>query len=219
MRGRRVFGSPNGFVITRLHARYGKEDVQDDLVFQVAPPIVGGRERMGVASSPGTAAPKLEEGAVASSYNNFQARYAMRHAWTGEITCEHPVRGIWGGPPGGGSAPLSKAATNLAFAARGNVSLTAMVPAGIPELGIAGRGKSVYNDEPAPPVPSDPLWLNKPSAKAALPTTPSSAPASTNSNAKGSGCSVVSTHSMPLWWSLVLVALLWRRKRSWQLGA
>ena len=31
------------FVLTRLHARYGK-DITNDLVFKAAPPIVGGRE-------------------------------------------------------------------------------------------------------------------------------------------------------------------------------
>ncbi|MBA3454453.1 MAG: hypothetical protein H0T42_15285 [Deltaproteobacteria bacterium] len=31
------------FVLTRLHARYGK-DITNDLEFKAAPPIVGGRE-------------------------------------------------------------------------------------------------------------------------------------------------------------------------------
>jgi hypothetical protein len=33
-----------GFVVTRLHLRYGKEGLGEDLVFRQAPPIVGGRE-------------------------------------------------------------------------------------------------------------------------------------------------------------------------------
>ena len=49
--------------------------------------------------------------------NNFQARYVIRHAWTGAITCEHPQRGIWGGPPGGGEPPIRPAA-QIAFAPR-----------------------------------------------------------------------------------------------------
>ena len=37
-------GGYYGFVLTRLHARYGKEGAPNDLVFKAAPPIVGGRE-------------------------------------------------------------------------------------------------------------------------------------------------------------------------------
>ncbi len=60
------------FVLTRLHARYGKE-LKNDLVFEQARPIVGGRESVGIAG-------KLEEGAQLSDVNNFQARYASRSA-------------------------------------------------------------------------------------------------------------------------------------------
>ncbi|MCA9687416.1 MAG: DUF2330 domain-containing protein, partial [Myxococcales bacterium] len=37
---------PNEFVLTRLHARYNKDSLGEDLVFQAAPAIVGGREFM-----------------------------------------------------------------------------------------------------------------------------------------------------------------------------
>ncbi|HWO19936.1 MAG TPA: hypothetical protein VNO30_14215 [Kofleriaceae bacterium] len=41
-------GWGNDLVLTRLHARYGKDikDIKDDLVFKAAPPIVGGREHV-----------------------------------------------------------------------------------------------------------------------------------------------------------------------------
>src|SRR6185436_1640105 len=84
-----------GFVLTRLHARYGKDGVPNDLVFKTARPIIGGRE---VRSETG----KLEERATESDYNNFQGRYAIRHEWTGPIACEKPIRGRWGGPPPSG---------------------------------------------------------------------------------------------------------------------
>jgi len=43
-------------VLTRLHARYGKTDVPDDLQFQKATPIVGGREYVdGGLASPANA--------------------------------------------------------------------------------------------------------------------------------------------------------------------
>jgi hypothetical protein len=115
------------FVLTRLHARYGR-DIKDDLVFSAAPPIVGGREFV-------RAGGKLEEGAQPSSVNNFQGRYAIRHRWTGPIACANPRRGVWGGPPnGGGQAP--QAALNLAFAPRTSVQLAASIEGDVPEIGL-----------------------------------------------------------------------------------
>jgi hypothetical protein len=124
-------GQMNGFVLTRLHARYGKESLGEDLVFRAAPPIVGGREFM---QSDG----KLEKGARADAYNNFQGRYAIRHPWTGAITCENPRRGVWGAPPGSGygAPPPAQAALDLAFAQRGQLKLASLVRQDVPELGV-----------------------------------------------------------------------------------
>jgi hypothetical protein len=116
-------------VLTRLHARYGK-DLTNDLEFKAAPPIVGGREHVVDARRH-----KLEEGAQPSSVNNFQGRYAIRHPWTGPIKCSNPVRNRWGGPPGGGREPI-EAALDLAFAPRGGVELAREVRQDVPELGI-----------------------------------------------------------------------------------
>ncbi|MCB9562382.1 MAG: DUF2330 domain-containing protein [Kofleriaceae bacterium] len=119
------------YVLTRLHARYGKDDVKDDLVFKAAPPVVGGREQWG-----GPDGKRLEEGATPSDYDNFQGRYIIRHAWTGPVECEHPIRGRWGGPPGGADIAMPMAATNLAFAPRGKVQLPMMVAQDVPELQV-----------------------------------------------------------------------------------
>jgi uncharacterized protein (TIGR03382 family) len=133
-RGRRPGG---GMVLTRLHARYGREDVPDDLVFQIAPPIVGGREHV-IDAQTG----QLEEGAREDRLNNFQGRYAIRHAWTGPIECDNPRRGRWGGPPRGEryAGPVAPAGAELAFAPRGGVQLARMVTRDIPELGIKAAG-------------------------------------------------------------------------------
>jgi hypothetical protein len=101
-----------GFVLTRLHLRYGKEGLGEDLVFRQAQPIVGGREFL-------TDGKQLETGAVESQVNNFQARYSIRHPWTGPVSCANPRRGIWGGPPAGKSSKGIEAAQKLAFAKRG----------------------------------------------------------------------------------------------------
>ena len=124
---------PNGaqtydFVLTRLHARYGKE-ITNDLQFKAAPPIVGGREIISGG--------KLETGSRADSYNNFQGRYAIRHAWQGPILCAVPIRGRWGGPPSGQAPSGTQPATKLAFAKRGTVDLPAEIAENVPELGLA----------------------------------------------------------------------------------
>src|SRR5262249_48903432 len=56
------------FVLTRLHARYDKTSLGEDLVFKAAPPIVGGREFL-------TDGKALEQGSRPDSLNNFQGRY------------------------------------------------------------------------------------------------------------------------------------------------
>ncbi len=115
---RRFFGGASSWVLTRLHARYEKSTLGDDLVFRAAPPIVGGREMVAFGAP-------LERTATPSASNNFQARYAIRHAWPGAIACEHPVRGVWGGPPAGHAADMGSqtlSATKLAFSERGGAS-------------------------------------------------------------------------------------------------
>jgi hypothetical protein len=106
---------PGEFVLTRLHARYDQSSLGEDLVFQAAPAIVGGREFMQHDG-------QLERGAVLEpgGWNNFQARYIIRHEWTGPIECENPQRGIWGGPwPGlAGASSQPTVARDLAFVER-----------------------------------------------------------------------------------------------------
>jgi hypothetical protein len=105
---------PSEFVLTRLHARYDATSLGEDLVFEAAPAIVGGREFMQTEG-------QLERGAVEEpgGYNNFQARYIIRHGWTGEMKCEAPQRGIWGGPwPDAQGSTRPAVAQDLAFVAR-----------------------------------------------------------------------------------------------------
>jgi MYXO-CTERM domain-containing protein len=107
---------PGEFVLTRLHARYDASSLGEDLVFEAAPAIVGGREFMKEDG-------QLERGAVEepNGYNNFQARYIIRHPWEGPIECESPQRNLWGGPwPELQNAPSQPAvAQDLAFVPRG----------------------------------------------------------------------------------------------------
>jgi uncharacterized protein (TIGR03382 family) len=108
---------PNEFVLTRLHARYDQSSLGEDLVFQAAPAIVGGREFLQQDG-------QLERGAIEdpNGYNNFQARYIIRHEWTGPIECAEPRRGVWGGPwPDVQGSSRPAVARDLAFVERGAV--------------------------------------------------------------------------------------------------
>jgi MYXO-CTERM domain-containing protein len=132
----------NSFVLTRLHARYGKDALGEDLVFRVAPPIVGGREFMQSNGKLETGATQLPEGQI----SNFQGRYAIRHPWTGPIKCSNPRRGVWGGPPSGVSDNGGpQVAQNLAFAPRGTLQLASYVQHDVPEIGLQAAV-----DEPRP---------------------------------------------------------------------
>jgi MYXO-CTERM domain-containing protein len=123
-------GYAGGLVLTRLHARYGKEGAPNDLVFRKAKAIVGGREQRNESGQLEQRAHSEEGG-----YNNFQGRYAIRHAWTGPITCQNPRRGIWGGPPDGNDPP-DQVATNTAFVERGKVQLPNLVAQDVPEIDV-----------------------------------------------------------------------------------
>jgi len=111
-------GIENDFVLTRMHARYGKADMKDDLRFRVAKPVTGGRETYSKAG--------IEYGATPSEQNFFQGRYAIRHWWAGPIACKNPQRGVWGGPPDGGYQQTI-AASKIAFAPRGRMQLGSVI--------------------------------------------------------------------------------------------
>ncbi len=133
-------GWGSGWTLTRLHARYGKAGLADDLVFRKAPSIVGGREVYD--------GKRLETGAKPDQgANNFQGRYIMRNRWSGPITCATPVFGRWGGPPDDEQA-VTRARTSLSpnssdvteEAAKQSVlaqrSLASLVAQDVPELGV-----------------------------------------------------------------------------------
>ena len=138
--------SQNDFVLTRLHARYGKT-ITDDLRFKQVDPIAGGREHLKAATANNPE--QLEEGAQSSSVNNFQGRYAIRHGWTGPVACEAPRRHRWGGPPAdvqrqpGFIATGVKPAVDLAFAPRNSVDLPTAVRRDVPEIDLKMAASAV----------------------------------------------------------------------------
>jgi hypothetical protein len=122
-------GTQTDVVLTRLHTRYDASTLGDDLVFKAGEPMVGGREFVTETGASGT--PTLEKGARKDSQNNFQARYVIRHAWTGKIECDAPHRGVWGGNPNGLGKPTPTPATDLAGAPRKTVTLASHVLSGL----------------------------------------------------------------------------------------
>lgn len=120
----------NGYTLTRLHARYGKE-VRDDLAFRSVEPIAGGR---GLPDAHGEMSAKVTNEGV----NNFQGRYVILHPWQGQVACEAPHRGTWGGPSASQqlAAPATLAATNLAFVPRGKAELASLLAKDVPEIGL-----------------------------------------------------------------------------------
>jgi hypothetical protein len=126
-----------GMTVTRMHTRYNAQSLTEDLVFREAGAVVGGREHV---VNPQTQA--LEMGAQPAQYggNNFQARYAVRHPWTGPIRCQNPRRGVWGGPPAGQSQQPVRPALELATRQGAPIELPRVVRTAVPELGISGRG-------------------------------------------------------------------------------
>ncbi len=145
--GADVLGAPTyGWVLTRLHARYDKSDIGEDLVFEAAPPVLGGNEHRNSDGS-------LKKGASPGGANMFQGRYVIRHEWTGAVDCDDPQYGTWGGPNGAespttGAAP-SPNTRGKAPAFEGEaeeLELAALVKEPVPEAGIVPS----QTDDPAP---------------------------------------------------------------------
>ena len=180
-----------GYVLTRLHARYGK-DIKDDLVFKAAQPIVGGRE---IKNATG----QLDNEAKPASQNNFQGRYAIRYPWTGPITCDKPQRGLWGGPPAGQTGQAPQAATGLAFAPRGQVQLAQALAK--PDQAKFGGGAFSGSAAAAPEGP------------AAGSAAPAPAPAA-KTKKTGCGCETSDGNGFGAFALIAGTILLLRRRRS-----
>ena len=85
------------WVLTRLHTRYSKETLSEDLIFREAKPVDGrARELERHQRRRGRAGEPTADGGV----NNFQGRYIIRHYWDKPVACKDPHYDQWGGPPG-----------------------------------------------------------------------------------------------------------------------
>ena len=99
-------------------------------------------------------------------------------------------------------------AQDLAFAARGNIKLASVVPAGIPELDVAASGSSIYGDD------SKAVAVDTPDRPTSHPNTDSSASSGEGGESqKKDGCSLASGSGGQFWLGLLLLGLFWRRRR------
>jgi hypothetical protein len=127
----------NNFTLTRLHARYTKDMLGEDLVFQTASGITGGR---GIPDTKGN----LDQAVMqnSGSYSDFQGRYVILHPWDKAISCMTPQRGLWGGPSGTmGSSPQTQAPANgaLTGAAPRAGDLPALLAESVPSLSVVAK--------------------------------------------------------------------------------
>jgi hypothetical protein len=122
-------GPSNGYVnftLTRLHYRYTKDTLGDDLVFQAADPITGGR---GIPDAKGELTQDVTN---SSGTNNFQGRYVILHAWTDALSCQTPTRGSWG-EQGMASNVMNTALSGTPPTA---ADLSSLVAESVPSIGI-----------------------------------------------------------------------------------
>jgi hypothetical protein len=185
---RRVAWQPYGFVLTRLHYRYGKSGLDEDLVFRAAGPIVGGR------GMPDQNGDLHERRAEASGTNNFQGRYVILHPWKGALACDNPQRGMWGGPPGR-PGPKPFAAPSPMFEGATAPTLTNQLPGliqtDIPELDLKAR----------PPEPEPKTQDGAGPASGGASTSPSG------------GCSISATRTASLGWIALIIVAMWLTRR------
>ncbi|MFO0574382.1 MAG: DUF2330 domain-containing protein [Polyangia bacterium] len=151
-RGGPFFGAAPSYVLTRLHTRYDKQSLSEDLLFREGEAVVGGRANWD--GGLGDHGAQIQKGGV----SNFQGRYIIRHYWEKAVTCKNPRYGVWGGPPGSGGEEgkpgAIKPAEGLANAPRGQVKLPQVVQTAVPELGLAGaKPRPLRPGEKAPAKP------------------------------------------------------------------
>ena len=201
--------SPRGFqgyVLTRMHARYTAKDLKEDLVFKQAGPIIGGR------GTPSGRNPRMmEEGSSTGSINNFQGRYIMLNRWEGKITCDAPNYGVWGGPSGEDDAPKTTPAKDTAFVQRGKFKLAAAFDQeSVPGLKLTGA--------PAPAAEA-PAKVTAPDEQPDTQSTPAAGAATqaeSKPGAKKTGCSATgSSPAAPApWLALGLLGMLGLFRRT-----
>ncbi|MEM6929454.1 MAG: DUF2330 domain-containing protein, partial [Myxococcota bacterium] len=136
------------FVLTRLHYRYEADGLDADLMFKAAPPVRGGQ---GTPNADGTFA---MQGTEPAPTNTFQGRYAILHRWAGEVTCDNPTRGRWGGPPSGPpEIPTARSPLGQGGPAKATPALATLLRDPIPGVKPVAAPEEAPEAAPETPAP------------------------------------------------------------------
>jgi hypothetical protein len=138
------------YIVSRMHHRYDKSNLPNDIQIGSASPVRGG---IGV--------PKGERRDVsaevsAASENRFQVRYNTFHPWAGMQKCDKPARYRWGKAPRTYRG-LRKTwiAQDLARKNRTQIRPTEVVITPVAALGLPGRAPAATDGGAAPAAASD----------------------------------------------------------------
>ena len=94
---------PSGYTVTRLHARYTKEALGEDLVFRAAPAILGGREMRAGPGADLEASARRGDRRGPTTLQGAATRSAIRGEGRDRLQ-EPATRGIWGADRRGSKA-------------------------------------------------------------------------------------------------------------------
>jgi len=117
------------YTLTRLHYRYGRRGLPDDLVFRQARPMSGGIE-------PATDR-RLRRRPRRAERDDFRVRFIAQHRWAGPVRCENPQRGNWGGRPSSGG--VYRESEEREWPEDRPVPLGGWIRDNVPQLGVRGR--------------------------------------------------------------------------------
>ena len=99
----------SNWTLTRLHARYTDKTMTEDLIFEKAQALVGGRGVPKVGS--GRIDPTVRHGGAG---NFFQGRYIVLHRDKAKLACEEEKQyRYWGGPTSNARAPKTSSAPRM----------------------------------------------------------------------------------------------------------
>ncbi len=129
---RRALLDRNNFVITRLHHRFGKDSLTEDVKVQPAEHVQGG---VGTPVGPNAELPAAVEPAKQS---RLQTRYSVSHPSKRVVQCDDPKRWRWGkAPPSYRGLRKTWTARDLAYKKRDKFALKDVIKSSVPALGIS----------------------------------------------------------------------------------
>lgn len=120
-----------GFTLTRLHYRYTRDTIGDDLVFRTARPIGGGDGTPAIDGTLGSSRARRRMN------NSFRTRLAIVNRWQGGASCARPQRGRWRRPANTPATTLSSAANPTPI---GPLALDTLLTGGLASLGLENVG-------------------------------------------------------------------------------